>query len=137
MMGTPEKDKHLEFVLKTKLYLAEPDGTQFMGIGVLWLLQHTDSFGSIRKAATHMNLSYVKAHRMLTELEEHLNFKVVERKKGGDRREGASLTPQGRLFVEAYDRFQSKVKQHSGPLFEEFKQELETGLRQLGQSPDS
>src|SRR6056297_3980727 len=110
-MNIPEEQLRLDFVLKTKLYLAESGVVSFMGIGVLWLLQYIDSFGSIRKAAAHMDLSYVKAHRMLTELERHLNFKVVDRKKGGDRREGASLTPEGKFFVETYDRFQGKAKQ--------------------------
>src|SRR6056297_1177134 len=107
--GTPGKRADIcpDFGLKTKLYLTGPEGNQFMGIGVLWLLQHIDSFGSIRKAAAHMHLSYVKAHRMLTELEEYLQLKVVERKKGGERREGASLTEDGRRFIEAYDRFQA------------------------------
>lgn len=130
-----------DFELKMKLYLADPEGNQFMGIGVLWLLQHIDSFGSIRKAAAHMNLSYVKAHRMLTELEQHLQLKVVERKKGGERRHGASLTAQGRHFMEAYDRFQTAVKQQAVPLFEEFKHELgpiiEKGPRPKDQKPDN
>lgn len=118
-------ENSFDFVLKTKLYLADREGKQFMGIGVLWLLQHIDSFGSIRKAAAQMHLSYAKAHRMLTDLEHHLQLKVVERRKGGDRREGASLTAEGRRFMEAYNRFQAKVKQQSVPLFEEFKRELE------------
>ena len=136
-MDFPEEQLRLDFVLKTKLYLADDGGNSFMGIGVLWLLQYVDSFGSIRKAAAHMNLSYVKAQRMLTELEKHMNFKVVNRKKGGDRREGATLTPQGRRFVEAYDRFQAKVKQQAEPLFEEFKQEIKTGLQPSSQSPET
>ncbi|MFO7730929.1 MAG: LysR family transcriptional regulator [Spirochaetia bacterium] len=136
MMDIPEEQLRFDFALKTKLYLTEADGDSFMGIGVLWLLQYIDSFGSIRKAAAHMNLSYVKAHRMLTELEKHMNFKVVDRKKGGDKREGATLTQQGRTFVAAYDRFQAKVKQQAEPLFEEFKQEIKTGLQQPSQNPD-
>lgn len=122
--GADSAEISLDFELKTKLYLADREGTQFMGIGVLWLLQHIDSFGSIRKAAAHMHLSYAKAHRMLTDLEQHLQIKVVERRKGGDRREGASLTTEGQNFMKAYNRFQTKVKQQSAPLFEEFKREI-------------
>ena len=123
--GVESAEINLNFELKTKLYLADREGNQFMGIGVLWLLQHIDSFGSIRKAAAQMHLSYAKAHRMLTDLEKHLNIRVVDRRKGGDRREGASLTAAGRSFMEAYNHFQMKVKQQSEPLFEEFKRELE------------
>ncbi|MFW5714871.1 MAG: winged helix-turn-helix domain-containing protein [bacterium] len=124
-----------DFELKVKLYLADPQGNQFMGIGVLWLLQHIDSFGSIRKAAAHMNLSYVKAHRMLTDLEQHLQLKIVERKKGGERREGASLTPAGRRFMEVYDRFQAAVKRLADPLFAEFKSEIMREIK-TGSPPD-
>ena len=133
--GGNTADRSSDFELKMKLYLADPQGNQFMGIGVLWLLQHIDSFGSIRKAAAHMNLSYVKAHRMLTDLEQNLQLKMVERKKGGERREGASLTPAGRRFMEIYDRFQAAVKRQAEPLFAEFKDEIIREIK-TGPPPD-
>jgi len=118
-------EKHPEeYFLKTKLYLAEADGEAFMGIGVLWLLQHIDSFGSIRQASAHMNLSYAKAHRMVRDLEKHLGLDLVTSRRGGDSRLGAGLTPAGREFIKLYDRFQEEIKKKAEESFVKFRTEL-------------
>ncbi len=113
-----------KYILKTKVYLSEPGGDAFMGIGVLWLLQHIDSLGSIRQAAAHMNLSYAKAHRMVRDLERHLKLNLVTSQRGGDSRRGAGLTPAGRAFIDMYDHFQEEIKQSAEKTFDEFKTQL-------------
>lgn len=95
-----------------------------MGIGVLWLLQHIESFGSIRQAAAHMKLSYAKAHRMVRDLEKHLDLSLVTSERGGDSRRGAGLTPEGRVFIALYDRFQEKVKEEAEKTFRKFREEI-------------
>jgi molybdate transport system regulatory protein len=120
---SPEK-KLDEYILKTKVYLSEPGGDAFMGIGVLWLLQHIDSLGSIRQAAAHMNLSYAKAHRMVRDLERHLKLNLVTSQRGGDSRKGAGLTPAGRAFIDMYDHFQEEIKKNAELSFEDFKLRL-------------
>lgn len=119
-----------DYQLKTKLYITEPNGFEFMGIGVLWLLQHVESLGSIRKASAHMNLSYAKAHRMIKEAESHLGLKLIEAKRGGESREGASLTPTGRSFIKLYNEFQKDIKKKADDSFENFKEKLKTLYRE-------
>ncbi len=99
--------------VKLKIYFTDNTGTQFMGIGVFWLLCGIRKHGSIRKAASEMQLSYVKAHSMLNKLENHLGIKVLERKRGGDNREGTVLTPEGLDLIELYDEYQKKVKSYA------------------------
>ncbi|MGC9313945.1 MAG: winged helix-turn-helix domain-containing protein [Sediminispirochaetaceae bacterium] len=113
-----------DFSLKTKIYLTDADGAQFMGIGVLWLMQHIDACGSIRKAAAEMHLSYAKAHRMIRDVEGATGLQLVERRKGGTQREGTSLTPTGRKFIEIYQRFQNEVKENAEDSFRWFRREL-------------
>jgi len=124
-MDWPAEEMEKDFSLKTKIYLIDHAGTEFFGIGVLWLLQHIDSLGSIRSAAARMNLSYAKAHRMVKDAEQHSGLKLVERKRGGESREGTSLTPAGRTFISAYQQFQSEVKKQSEEAFVQFKHSIE------------
>lgn len=95
-----------------------------MGIGVYWLLLGIRKHGSIRKAAGEMNLSYVKAHSMLNNLEEHLDIRILERKKGGDSRKGTVLTSDGLRLIDLYDTYQRRVKTFAEKEFEVFLSEF-------------
>ena len=111
--------------VKLKIYFIDDAGTQFMGIGVYWLLLGIKKHGSIRKAAEEMKLSYVKAHSMLNNLEDHLGIQVLTRKKGGDTREGTVLTPAGDKLIRLYRGYQDKVKDFAFKEFELFKEEFD------------
>ena len=88
--------------LKSKFYIVDDEGEKFMGIGVLWLLEKTGQLGSLRKAAKDMTISYTKAYNMISRLEEALGLEVLERRKGGSSRDGATLTPFAIAFMKAY-----------------------------------
>ena len=95
--------------LKVKLYV-QNGKEKFMGIGVLWVLQKTKELGSLRAAATDLGISYSKVYRMIVNLEKNLGVRVVDRRKGGSDRSGATLTEFGEKFAEMYDRFQRECK---------------------------
>ncbi len=116
---TPRSSGEIE--ARTKLYLTHSDGTPFLGIGVIWLLRNIRQYGSIRKAAAAMRLSYAKAHRMIDDAEQGLGFEMLERKRGGDSREGAQLTQEGSRFIEAYEHFQERIKAETERAFEELR----------------
>lgn len=97
--------------LNTKIYLLDENGDKFMGIGVLWLLEAIEESSSLRQAAKKMGLSYSKAYGMLSHLEEALKHPIVERKKGGQSREGVQLTPFAKNFMALYKDFHEKAKQ--------------------------
>ncbi len=110
--------------VKLKIYFIDENGTQFMGIGVYWLLLGIKKHGSIRKAAGEMKLSYVKALSMLNHLEDNLELKILTRKKGGDNREGAVLTPAGEKLLGLYSNFQDRVKAFAEKEFQHFTGEF-------------
>ena len=109
--------------LKVKLYLENEQG-KFMGIGVLWLLQKVEACGSLRAAATEMEISYSKAFRMIENLESSVGVAVLERRKGGMQRSGAKLTPFGKTFIALYDDFQKNCKALLEKPFEKFSGQL-------------
>ncbi|MCK5672627.1 MAG: LysR family transcriptional regulator [Spirochaetales bacterium] len=106
--------------VKIKIYFTDND-KQFMGIGVYWLLLGIQNYGSIRRAAEDMHLSYVKALGMLNTLEKTLNKKILNRKRGGDSREGATLTSEGKKLVSMYQDYQQKIKSFAEIEFEKFR----------------
>lgn len=111
--------------VKIKIYFTGDDNKQFMGIGVYWLLVGIKKYGSIRKAAEGMRLSYVKALSMLNNLEKTLKSKILNRKRGGDSREGTTLTSTGEKLILMYDEYQDKVKSFAEFEFAAFRKEFE------------
>jgi len=105
--------------LKVKLYI-QNGKEKFMGIGVLWVLQKTKELGSLRAASADLGISYSKVYRMIVNLEKNLGAKVVDRKKGGSDRSGATLTEFGERFADMYDSFQRQCKALLDKPFEEF-----------------
>lgn len=91
-----------------------------MGIGLVWLLRRIDDTKSIRQAASQMELSYVKALRMLNRLEKNLGTEVLERQRGGHDRGGADLTDFGRCFLAEYDAMQQRIKAGAVKEYERF-----------------
>lgn len=113
--------------LKVKLYL-ESDKGKFMGIGVLWLLEKVKACGSLRSAASELGISYSKAFRMVQNLETELGVEVLERKRGGMQRTGASLTKFGEDFICLYDTFQRECKVLLDKPFYDFSNKLDSLL---------
>lgn len=117
--------------LKLKIYL-ENDRDKFMGIGVLWLLQKVDELKSLRAAANALGISYSKAFRMVENLEDSLGMKVLERRKGGSERGGATVTDFGRAFIALYDDFQKECKALVQPRYELFCRDLQETMARFG-----
>lgn len=119
--------------LKVKLYL-ESDKGKFMGIGVLWLLEKVKACGSLRSAAAELGISYSKAFRMVQNLETELGVEVLERKRGGMQRTGASLTRFGEDFICLYDTFQRECKVLLDKPFYDFSNKLDSMLEKAKKS---
>ncbi|MFA5447906.1 MAG: LysR family transcriptional regulator [Sphaerochaeta sp.] len=112
--------------LKVKLYLTDEEGEKFMGIGVLWLLQRVAEHGSLRKGAMSLGISYSKALAMVQNLEQGLGVRVLDRRKGGSQRDGATLTPFAHRFIARYHEFEQEAKRRTEEPFEAFVKDLGT-----------
>lgn len=85
--------------LQVKVSLADEQDEEFCGPGLLQLLDGIRRTGSIQQAAKAMNLSYVKALKILKRLEEAMGEPVLIRHKGGAERGSSTLTPFARTFM--------------------------------------
>ena len=95
--------------VKVRLIITDERGESFMGIGLLWLLRGVEKHKSIRQAAKKMDLSYPKALKILNHLERKLGRPLLIRKRGGQKRGGADLTPFAQSFLAEYERFHKRV----------------------------
>ena len=110
--------------LKTKIYLVDEEGNKFMGIGVLWLLDNVAKHNSLRKAASALGISYSKAFSMVQNLEKSLGVAVLNRRKGGATRDGATLTAFAVAFLDLYRQFEQQAKSGLTIPFDQFRQDL-------------
>ena len=115
--------------IKVKLSIVNKKGESFMGIGIVWLLRRIKSFGSIKKAAEDMSMSYAKAHRIIKRCEEELGVKMLVKTIGGNKRGGAVLTDFAEDFINKYDIYQKCVKEFADREFEKFKSDVSTLMK--------
>lgn len=99
-----------------KIFLKEKD-VKIFGKGPKTLLLKIDELGSLRKAASSMNLSYTKAWNMILNLEKGLGIKVIEKQIGGKDGGGSTLTEEARVLIEKFEEFEIEVQASITKLF--------------------
>ena len=108
-----------------KISIVKSPGIPFMGSGPLRLLGKIRKHKSINKAATSMNLSYVKALKMLNRLEECLDRRMLVRTRGGNKRGGAQLTPHAEKYIDHYVELQQSIADFAQKEFQKFEEKLQ------------
>lgn len=72
------------------------------GDGPARLLDGVEEWGSLRKAAQELGMSYNKAWRILHAAEERLSFPLLDRSVGGSLGGGSQLTPEAQDLMKRY-----------------------------------
>ncbi len=116
--------------IKVKLSIVNEKGDSFMGIGIVWLLQGIRTFGSIKKAAEDMSMSYVKAHGILNTCEKELGKQLLIKSIGGNKRGGARLTDFAEYVIGKYTVFQESVKEFAEREFKKFHADIADLMKQ-------
>ncbi len=106
--------------LHVKIALANDADEEFMGPGVCQLLAGIARTGSMRQAARDMDLSYVKALRILNRMERELNRPLLVRSKGGATRGSTELTPDARRLLRSFAALRRKVERTAAVAFGRF-----------------
>jgi molybdate transport system regulatory protein len=79
------------------------------GDGPARLLNGVEQWGSLRKAAQELGMSYNKAWRILHAAEERLDFALLDRSVGGSLGGGSQLTPEARDLMTRYRAVTAEV----------------------------
>lgn len=92
------------------------------------LLEQILMTGSVRSACARIGVSYSKGFQMLDQAEEELGFPLTRRQQGGRTGGTASLTGEGREFLEKYENFRRRITLLAAEEFREtFGGEIEEG----------
>jgi molybdate transport system regulatory protein len=92
-----------------KLSILNDHGLPFMGRGPVQLLRGIERLGSINQAAKEMNMSYVKALKIIKRMEASLGGKILITTIGGKDYGGSELTPLAAKFIDFFMAYETEV----------------------------
>ena len=110
--------------IQIKINIVNKNGESYMGKGVIRLLECIRESQSINQAAKKMDMSYMKALKLLNKLEENLDQKILTRTRGGYKRGGAHITPFGNKYIAEYIKLEHRIFQHANAEFSIFYQHV-------------
>ncbi|MCK8602801.1 winged helix-turn-helix domain-containing protein [Desulfoferrobacter suflitae] len=93
--------------LRLHLWLETSDGL-FFGIGRAQLLAKVDEYGSLKKAADELGMSYRAAWGKIKKTETVVGAKLIAR--CGNRRDGYELTEFGRTLLEGFNTWYHEME---------------------------
>jgi len=79
-----------------------------LGPGKVELLRAIHQTGSIRQAASHLDMSYMRAWLLIRTMNRCFKEPVVDAERGGSRHGGAILTETGMAALELYERLEAE-----------------------------
>ena len=110
--------------IRVKVGIVDEHEEQFLGPGLVQLLDGIKKLKSIKKAAEAMGLSNKKAHKMVNRLEADLKEQVLVRRRGGSERGGTEITPLGEIYIAEYRRLDEQVKARAAAEFAVFEKRI-------------
>lgn len=79
------------------------------GEGPFILLKKVEELGSLRQAALTMGMSYSKAWKIMKQIEEELQIKLLKRTIGGQAGGGSTITAEAKDFMNKYEAFIASI----------------------------
>lgn len=108
---------------KLWVYSVEDEGV--FGDGKVRLLKAIQDHGSLREAASSLEISYRKAWGDLRKAEKCLRMKLVDRSRGGYGGGRTVLTDGGQKLITAYTSFRQKADFEVEEAFNQFLTDLD------------
>ncbi len=96
--------------MRLHLWLETEDGLYF-GLGRALLLAKIEEYGSLRKAAEELGMSYRAAWGKIKKSEEILGVKLIA--QNTSKREGCQLSPAGKTYMESYLHWFEEVEREA------------------------
>ena len=101
-------------MMKLQIYNTSPH----FGKGIVSIMMLVRQGSSLRAACAQMGLSYSKAWRLLKSAEADLGIPLLDTQKGGTKRAGSTLTPQGEELLDHYLAFEKEAREAVFAAFE-------------------
>ncbi|TPN87447.1 winged helix-turn-helix domain-containing protein [Aquimarina algicola] len=97
----------MNYAIKSRIWIESEQG-MFLGEGRVKLLKAIAQTGSLRKAASALQMSYKKAWNLLDSMNKTTKEPLVITTTGGKGGGGAHLTPYGEKVIISFDRINQK-----------------------------
>ena len=95
-----------------------------LGPGKVELLKHIQSSGSILRAAKAMDMSYMRAWKLLKTMESCFKHPLVTKSRGGKGGGNAQLTPAGEKALASYEKMENECLNAASRTWENLVREL-------------
>jgi molybdate transport system regulatory protein len=95
-----------------------------LGPGKVDLLKHIQNSGSILRAAKSMNMSYMRAWKLLKTMENCFKRPLVKKTRGGRGGGNAQLTPTGDKAIAYYEKMENECLKATRQTWESLYREL-------------
>src|SRR6185295_15245552 len=100
-MARPPKGSAVRLSPRFRIYCG---GDVALGPGKVELLRTIQETGSIRQAAFNLQMSYMRAWKLIKTMNTCFKSPLVNAARGGLKRGGAKLTPRGITVLKLYER---------------------------------
>ncbi|MGZ8834043.1 MAG: winged helix-turn-helix domain-containing protein [Thermoanaerobaculia bacterium] len=102
------------FSVRPRIRVVSQDGTIVLGPGKADLLDAIARTGSIRAAASDLEMSYMRAWTLVRVMNSAFRSPLVEKVRGGSKQGGAHLTDRGRDVLDLYRRMEDEAAKAAG-----------------------
>lgn len=106
------------------MWLETTDGDGILGDGKWKILRAVAEEGSLRAACRKLQITYRRTWGDLKKIEQQLGFPLLDKHRGGKDGGTTELSRQGRMLVEAFDKFHQTVDDQVQSAFEDFMNTL-------------
>ena len=104
----------------TRITFWDEKGEKFFGEGPARLLRGIEAHGSLRSAASSMDMAYTKALKLMKNAEAALGFPLTTRTTGGKDGGGSILTPEGTAWLRRYEAYAKACAEANQQMFRKF-----------------
>ncbi len=115
--------------LNYKIWLETSDRNGILGDKKCELLRAIDETGSLNDAMKKLNLTYRKTWDNLRKIERELGFPLIKPTRGGADGGNTVLTVEGKILIQAFEKFHSEYDQIIQQGFEKILGELKNEIK--------
>jgi molybdate transport system regulatory protein len=114
----------VRYQLRPRIRIVDDRDTIVLGPGKADLLDAIARTGSIRAAATELEMSYMRAWTLVKTMNAAFRAPLVEKERGGAAQGGAQLTKEGTEVLRLYRAIEAKATRASEAMWEKLREHL-------------
>jgi len=124
-MAGSKGSKYYDIFLDFSIFLKhKEDGHPILTEEHFELLLDINELGSLAASAEKMKISYRKAWELVRQSEKTLGFQLIEKHRGGKDGGNSTLSPDGKLLIEAYKELRTEFDLSAKRIVKDFFQTI-------------